>query len=134
MGSQDDEQKIEIQELIGMCKDTPDLVTMSKRAVDESFKDFNLDGENEVKIFIGDGNLENLEFKGCSKSDRIQGVVITVYHFNSGKPGYLAYHRNAKFPEKVHIKSFHKNDSHPKSNFSTLGDFFSIKIKEGSDE
>ncbi len=125
MSNQDDSKKIDLTELIDMCNNHPSNVSLSNRAVQDGNKDFNLPTESEIKIFIGDGNLEDAVFKGCDESRELIGVFITPYTFRTGtKFGYLAYHRKKNDNTKIHIKSFHKDNLNPKNALSSLADFF----------
>lgn len=125
MSNQEDlnKHKIELKDLVQMCAEAPDNVTLSNRAEKDAYTDFGLPNKAEVKKFIGDGNLENPVFLKCSNSEQIADVVITEYNFQSGrKQGYLAYHKNKRDQTKVNIKSFHKNQMHPQAPLGTLGD------------
>ena len=125
MGNQEDLNKIELTELIDMCNLKPQNVTLSNRVISDGYRDFNLESDKEIKVFIGGGNLEEPFFAGCSPSDQIQDVMITAYKFRSGtKHGYLAYHRKANDVSKIHIKSFHKDEHHPKTSVATLASVF----------
>lgn len=135
MGNKYDSYKIDIMELINMCDQSPENVSLSYRAVNEGYRDFNLATSAEIKMFIGGGNLEDLVFKGCAPSDLQQGVIITPYTFRTGtKFGYVAYHFKVNDNSKIHIKSFHKDEMNPKNPISSLADFFPKKLSGGTNE
>lgn len=135
MNNQDDLRKIDISEIIEMCECSPSNVTLSNRAINDGFKDFQLLSSSEIKKFIGDGNLEDTHFKGCSPSDQIPGVIITAYTFRTGtKYGYLAYHGKPNDKLKIHIKSFHKDDYNPNNSIGSLADVFPKIFGGGNDE
>jgi hypothetical protein len=134
MECQDNSKKVDIQELIEMCKGSPTNVTLSNRAQQDASADFGLDSASDVKAFIGDGNLENTTCINCVESREIPETFITAYGFSTGrKQGYLAYHRKQTDLTKLHIKSFHKNTMHSKSAIGTLADIFPAKLDGGHD-
>src|SRR5690606_2844595 len=128
----DDKHKIDIEDLIRMCEETPQKVSFTSRAEKEAARDFNLNSKTEIRDFIADAGWDYLEYEKCAESDQIKGTFITSYKFRSGQThGYIAYHK--KYGSSgIHVKSFHKDEFHPKNPIGTIGDIIRITMNDRS--
>lgn len=129
MGKRDDSKQVPLQRLIDMCEQSPQLVTLARRAIQEGNEHFGFEKEVDIKNFIAQNGFDSIDFKDCCESDEIPGTFISAYKFKIDKvPGYLAYHPKATDLARIHIKSFHKDALSPDMPMGTLGELFPKNI------
>lgn len=89
---------------------------------------FNLFSKPAIRQFIGDGNLENIEFRESREFKKNPAFTVHSYNFYSGKKyGYLAFFLGEN--QKWFLKSFKLNldkDSRGRSLFQPLGSIAKI--------